>query len=75
MQTYCLGNRQSKIVLSATGVSYILYRLQVSASPGSNRFVVMGITSRAIKESARMAYDYLRANRIPENKFRIKLFL
>lgn len=41
---------------------YSLYRIQVSATPGPNRFVVMGNTSRSIKESARMAYDYLRAN-------------
>lgn len=41
---------------------YSLYRLQVTATPGSSRFNVIGAGARGIKESARMAYDYLKAN-------------
>jgi ATP-dependent Lon protease len=39
-----------------------LFRIQVAALPGSGRFQIVGLTSRTIKESARMAFDYLRAN-------------
>lgn len=39
-----------------------LFRIQVSTGPGSGRFNLMGITSRDIKESARMAYEHLRTN-------------
>ena len=41
---------------------YSLYRIQVSSSPGPGRFNLLGTTGRGIRESARMAYDYLRAN-------------
>ena len=41
---------------------YSLYRLQITATPGANRFNVIGTSGRGIKESARMAYDYLKAN-------------
>lgn len=39
-----------------------LFRIQVMVLPGSGRFQVVGVTSRAIRETARMAFDYLRAN-------------
>jgi ATP-dependent Lon protease len=39
-----------------------LFRIQVAAMSGSGRFQVIGTTSKAIKESARMAFDYLRGN-------------
>lgn len=39
-----------------------LFRIQVMVLPGSGRFQVVGITSRTIRETARMAFDYLRAN-------------
>jgi len=41
---------------------YSLYRIQISAIPGASRFNVIGTTGKGIKESARMAYDYLKAN-------------
>ncbi len=41
---------------------YSLFRIQCSVAPGSGRWSVVGVTSKAIRESARMAYDYLRAN-------------
>lgn len=41
---------------------YSLYRVQVTALPGGSRFNVVGVTGKGIKESARMAYDYLKAN-------------
>jgi ATP-dependent Lon protease len=41
---------------------YSLYRIQISAIPGGNRFNLVGTTGKGIKESARMAYDYLKAN-------------
>lgn len=41
---------------------YSLYRIQVTAVPGPSRFNVIGTTGRGIKESARMAYDYLKVN-------------
>ena len=41
---------------------YSLYRIQIMATPGNSRFSVIGTTGRGIKESARMAYDYLKAN-------------
>ncbi len=40
---------------------YSLYRLQITATPGVSRFNVIGTNGRGIKESARMAYDYLKA--------------
>lgn len=39
---------------------YSLFRIQCSVSPGSGRFSVVGVTSKSIRESARMAYEYLR---------------
>jgi ATP-dependent Lon protease len=39
-----------------------LFRIEAAAMPGSGRFAVVGITSKAIRESARMAFDYLRGN-------------
>jgi ATP-dependent Lon protease len=41
---------------------YSLYRIQISIVPGSHRFNVVGTSGRGIKESARMVYDYLKAN-------------
>jgi ATP-dependent Lon protease len=41
---------------------YSVYRLQVTATPGPRRFNVVGSTGKGIKESARMAHDYLKAN-------------
>jgi ATP-dependent Lon protease len=41
---------------------YSLFRIQCSVAPGGGRFAVVGVTSKNIRESARMAYDYLRAN-------------
>jgi ATP-dependent Lon protease len=39
-----------------------VFRIQVAAMPGSGKFQVVGTTSKAIRESARMAFDYLRGN-------------
>ncbi len=44
------------------GERVALFRIQVAALPGSGKFTLAGVTSKDIKESARMAYDYLRAN-------------
>jgi ATP-dependent Lon protease len=41
---------------------YSLYRIQITATPGASRLGVIGAAGRGIKESARMAYDYLKAN-------------
>ena len=41
---------------------FSLYRIQVTAVPGTHRFSVVGCSGKGIKESARMAYDYLKAN-------------
>jgi ATP-dependent Lon protease len=41
---------------------YSLYRLQVTASPSGHRFNVVGVQGRSIRESARMAYDFIKAN-------------
>ncbi len=41
---------------------YSLYRIQVNATPGSSHYNVIGTGGKGIKESARMAYDYLKAN-------------
>ena len=40
---------------------YSLFRIQCSVASGGGRFSVVGVTSKGIRESARMAYDYLRA--------------
>ncbi len=45
-----------------TGERMALFRIQVIAMPGAGKFQVIGVTSKAIKESARMAFDYLRGN-------------
>src|SRR5712692_4427600 len=45
-----------------TDSRYVLFRIQCSVTPGGGRFGVVGVTSRGIRESARMAYDYLRAS-------------
>jgi ATP-dependent Lon protease len=41
---------------------FSLYRIQVTAMPGGHRFSVVGCAGKGVKESARMAYDYLKAN-------------
>jgi ATP-dependent Lon protease len=40
---------------------YSLFRIQCSVAAGSGRYSVVGVTSKGIRESGRMAYDYLRA--------------
>jgi ATP-dependent Lon protease len=45
-----------------SGNRVVLFRIQVAAMPGSGKFQVVGIAPKPIKESARMAFDYLRAN-------------
>ena len=39
-----------------------LFRIQCSVSPGGGRFSVVGVTSKGVRDSARMAYDYLRSS-------------
>lgn len=39
-----------------------LFRIQAVVLPGSGKFQVVGVTSKAIRESARMAFDFLRSN-------------
>ena len=39
-----------------------LFRIQVAALPGSGKFQVVGVTSKTIRETARMSFDYLRGN-------------
>jgi ATP-dependent Lon protease len=39
-----------------------LFRIQVAALPGAGRFQVLGASSRVAKDTARMAFDYLRGN-------------
>lgn len=41
---------------------FTLFRIQCSVAPGGGRFSVVGVTSKGIRESARMAYDYLRTS-------------
>jgi ATP-dependent Lon protease len=41
---------------------YSLYRLQVTATPSGHRFNVVGATGKGARESARMAYDFIKAN-------------
>lgn len=41
---------------------YSLFRIQCAVSPGGGRFAVVGVTSKGIRDCARMAYDYLRTN-------------
>jgi len=45
-----------------TADRFALFRLQVVAIPGSGRFNLVGVSSKDIRESARMAFDYLRSN-------------
>lgn len=45
-----------------TGERVALFRIQVAAMAGSGKFQLVGITSKSIKESARMAFDYLRGS-------------
>ncbi len=37
-----------------------LFRIQAVVIPGSGKFQLVGVTSKAIRESAKMAFDYLR---------------
>ena len=39
-----------------------LFRIQCSVTPGGGRLSVVGTTSKSIRESARMAYDYLKTS-------------
>src|SRR5207249_250205 len=41
---------------------YSLFRIQITAVAGGHRFNVVGTAGKGIKESARMAFDYLKAN-------------
>lgn len=41
---------------------FSLYRIQITAAAGGHRFNVVGTSGKGIRESARMAYDYLKAN-------------
>ncbi|MBI5514932.1 MAG: protease Lon-related BREX system protein BrxL [Deltaproteobacteria bacterium] len=41
---------------------YSLFRIQCTVAPGGGRFSVLGVASKGLRESARMAYDYLRAS-------------
>lgn len=41
---------------------YALYRIQISMTPEGHRFNIVGTKGKAMKEIARMAYDYLKAN-------------
>jgi ATP-dependent Lon protease len=36
--------------------------MQITATPGGHRFNIVGTAGKGIRESARMAYDYLKAN-------------
>ena len=44
------------------GSRVVLFRVQVAALPGSGKFQIVGITSKSIRESAHMAFDFLRIN-------------
>lgn len=41
---------------------YSLFRIQIQTNLGGHRFNVVGTSGKGIKESARMAYDYLKGN-------------
>ncbi|KKL09896.1 hypothetical protein LCGC14_2561280 [marine sediment metagenome] len=41
---------------------YSLFRIQIQTNQGGHRFNVVGTSGKGIKESARMSYDYLKAN-------------
>jgi ATP-dependent Lon protease len=44
------------------GARMALFRIQAVALPGSGKFQVVGVTSKSVRESARVAFDYLRGN-------------
>ncbi len=41
---------------------YSLFRIQCSVNPGNGRFSLVGAAAKRIRESGRMAYDYLRGS-------------
>jgi len=41
---------------------YSLFRIQCSVTPGNGRFSLVGAVAKRIRESGRMAYDYLKAS-------------
>jgi ATP-dependent Lon protease len=41
---------------------YSLYRIQINISGGSGKFNLVGVVSKNIRESAKMAHDYLKTN-------------
>jgi len=41
---------------------YSLYRIQINISAGSGKFNLVGTSSKKIREAAKMAYDFLKAN-------------
>jgi len=44
------------------GDRVILFRIQAAAFPGTGKFQLVGVGAKGVKESARMAFDYLRGN-------------
>jgi len=44
----------------ADDARYSLFRIQCSVTPGGGRFSMVGAVAKRIRESGRMAYDYLR---------------
>ena len=44
------------------GQRVTLFRIQAVALPGGGKFHLVGVSSKSIRESAKMAYDYLRTN-------------
>ena len=44
------------------GQRVVLFRIQAVAMSGTGRFNLVGVSSKSIRESARMAFDYLRSN-------------
>jgi ATP-dependent Lon protease len=44
------------------GQRVALFRIQAVAMSGGGKFQLVGVSSRSIRESAKMAYDYLRTN-------------
>ena len=47
---------------SEAGERIALYRIQAAAFPGGGKLQLVGVGGRGVRESARMAYDYLRAS-------------
>ena len=41
---------------------YSLFRIQVQTNPNGRRFNIVGTTGKGIRDSARMAYEYLKGN-------------